>query len=123
MGKRNSNKYTQKGSTGKCENYRGLRALPAAYRLFTNTIKNKLNAHLEKEMEEEDCGFRKGRSCVESIFTAQRITEKRTEHNLPLLLLCIDYEQAHDNVNRDILCASHGRKNFQFTIKYNKMYL
>src|SRR5215470_7191404 len=54
----------KKGSKNKCENYRGITLLPAAYKLFTNIMKNKLNAHLEEEMEEEQCGFRKGRSCV-----------------------------------------------------------
>jgi hypothetical protein len=44
-------------------------------------------------MEEEECGFRKGRSCVDAIFTAQQIIEKRKEHNLPVFLFCIDYEK------------------------------
>jgi sorting nexin-29 len=77
MGNRNNNKYTQKGSKSKCENYRGITLLPTAYELFTNIIKNKLNAHLEEEMEEEQCGFRKGRSCVDAVFTTKQITEKR----------------------------------------------
>jgi hypothetical protein len=93
----------KKGSKSKCENYRGITLLPAAYKIFTNTIKNKLNAHLEEEMEEEQCGFRKGGSWVGAIFRAQQVGEKRTEHNLALFLLFIDYEKAYDNVNRDML--------------------
>ena len=54
-------------------------------------------------MVEEQCGFRKGRSCTDAIFTVQQIMEKRKEHNLPLFLLFIDYEKAYDNVNRDKL--------------------
>jgi hypothetical protein len=67
----------KKGSKSKYENYRGITLLPTAYRLLTNIIKNKLNAHLEEEMEEEQCGFREGCSRVDAIFTAQQITEKR----------------------------------------------
>ena len=52
-------------------------------------------------MVEEQCSFRKGRSCTDAIFTMQQIMEKRKEHNLPLFLLFIDYEKAYDNVNRD----------------------
>ena len=52
---------------------------------------------------EEQCGFIKGRSCTDAIFTVQQIIEKRKEHNLPLFLLFIDYEKAYDNVNRDKL--------------------
>ena len=54
-------------------------------------------------MLEEQCGFRKGRSFTDAIFTVQQIMEKRKEHNLPLFLLFIDYEEAYDNVNRDKL--------------------
>ena len=65
--------------------------------------KNRLNEHLEDEMVEEQCGFRKKRSCMDAMFTVQQIIEKRKEHNLPLFLLFIDYEKAYDNVNRDRL--------------------
>jgi len=44
---------------------------------FTNVIKNRLHAHGEDEMVEEQCGFRKGRSCTDAIFTAQQIIEKK----------------------------------------------
>jgi len=49
---------------------------------------------MEDEMAEEQCGFRKGRSCTGAIFTVQQIIDKRKEHNLPLFLLFIDYEKA-----------------------------
>ena len=66
-------------------------------------IRNRLNEHLEDELVEEQCGFRKGRSCTDAIFTVQQIIEKRKEHNLQLFLLFIDYEKAYDNMNRDKL--------------------
>ena len=72
--------------------------------------KNRLNVHLEDEMEEEKCGFRKGRICTDAMFTVQQIIEKRKEHNLPLFLLFIDYEKAYDNVNRDKLWEAMDNK-------------
>ena len=81
----------RRGTKSKCENYRGITLLPTAYKLYANIIKNRLNAHLEDEMEEEQCGFRKGRSCTDAIFTARQIIEKRKEHKLPLFFLFIDY--------------------------------
>jgi len=83
--------------------------------------KNRLNGHVEEEMVEEQCGFRKGRSCTNAIFTVQQIVEKRKEHHLPLFLLFIDYEKAYDNVNRDKLWEIMGNKipNYLLnTIKY-----
>jgi len=50
--------------------------LPTADKLFAN-IKNRLNKHLEDEMVEEQCGFRKGRNYTNAIVTAQHIIEKR----------------------------------------------
>jgi len=71
---------------------------------FTYIIKkNGLNEYVEDEMVEEQCGFRKGRSCTDAIFTVQQIMEKRKGHNLPLFLLFIYYEKAYDNLKRDKL--------------------
>jgi len=67
----------KKGTKTKCEIYRGISLLPTAYKLFGNVIKNRLNEYLEDEMVEEQCGFRKGRSCTDAIFTVQQIMEKK----------------------------------------------
>ena len=65
------------GTKNKCEHYRGITFLPTSYKLFANVIEYRLNEHLEDEMVEEQCGFRKGRSCNDAIFTVQQIIEKR----------------------------------------------
>ena len=82
-----------------------------------NIIKNRLNEHLEDEMVEEQCGFRKGRSCTDAVFTVQHIIEKIKEHNLPLFLLFIDYERAYDNVNRDKPWEMMGNKIPNYLLK------
>jgi len=93
----------KKGTKSKCENYRGITLLHTDYKLFANVIKNGLNVHVEDEMAEEQCGFRRGRSCTAAMFTVQQIIGKRKEHNLPLFLLFIDYEKEYDKVSRDKL--------------------
>ena len=70
----------KKGTKSKCENYRGITLLPTAYKLFTNIIKNRLNGHVEEEMVEEQCGFRKGHSCTDAIFTVQQIIKKKEKN-------------------------------------------
>ena len=67
----------KKGTKSKCENYRGITLLSTAYKLFANIIKNRRNEYLEDETVEEQCGFRKGRSCTDAIFTVQQIKEKK----------------------------------------------
>jgi sorting nexin-29 len=59
----------KKGTKSKCKNYRGITLLSTAYKLFTNIIKNRLNEHVEEEMVEEQCGFRRGRNCTDAILT------------------------------------------------------
>jgi len=58
-------------------------------------------------MVEEQCGFRKGRSCIDAIFMVQQIIEKKKRTQLAavsfIYMLFIDYEKACDNVNRDKL--------------------
>jgi hypothetical protein len=39
------------------------------FKLSANTIKNKINTHLEVDMAEEKCGFKEGRNCVDAILT------------------------------------------------------
>ena len=63
----------KKGSNSKCKTYRGITLLLTVYKLFINTTTKKFNAQLGEKMAEEECGFRKGCSCVDAVFTVQQI--------------------------------------------------
>ena len=52
---------------------------------------------------ESQMGFRKGRSCIDAVFTIKMLIEKRREFNCPTHLAFIDWEKAFDNVNRTLL--------------------
>ena len=58
---------------------------------------------LDKVLREEQCGLRKGRACVNQIFTLRVIIEKYLRCQTPLVLSFIDYEQAFDYVDRRAL--------------------
>ena len=73
-------------------------------------------------MIEEQCGFRKRRSCTDAIFTVQQIMEKKKEHNLPLFLLVIDYEKAYDNLNRAKLSEMMDNKIPNYLLNTIKCY-
>ena len=49
-------------------------------------------------LSEEQMGFRKGRSRVDTIFTLKRITEERREFNCETHLVFEDLTKASDNV-------------------------
>ena len=50
---------------------------------------------------EEQNGFRKGRSCLDCIFSASQIIEKHREFNIPTYIAFIDFKKAFDSVDRD----------------------
>jgi len=48
-------------------------------------------------------GFRRGRSCVEQIFTLWNITEQCAEFQQPLSINFVDFKKAFDSVHRESL--------------------
>ena len=60
----------------------------------------RLRDAVDKVLKEEQCGFRKGRGCVEQVFTLRLIIEKSLCCQTPLVLSFMDFEQAFDSVDR-----------------------
>ena len=56
-----------------------------------------------KFLREEQCGFRKGRGCVDQVFTLRLIIGKSFRCQTPLVLSFIEYEQLFDSVDRRAL--------------------
>ena len=54
-------------------------------------------------MPEGQSGFRKGRSCIDNIFTVRQIIEKRREQSLKTHLLFVDYCKAFNKVPSSML--------------------
>jgi hypothetical protein len=52
--------------------------------------------------EEQECGFRKGRSTTDQIFCLRMILERACEYKLDVHVcqLYIDYKQSYDTINR-----------------------
>jgi sorting nexin-29 len=88
------------GDKRKYSNYRGISLLSSAYKIYMTIIKSKLQPIAEEILQEKQCGFHKGRSCIDAIIVIKKLIEKRREYNLPLFLLFLDYEKAYDRVDR-----------------------
>ena len=54
-------------------------------------------------MLEEQGAFRRGRSCVDQLFTVRQLGEKIIEMNKRMLMVCVDLEKAYDRVDRELL--------------------
>ena len=66
----------KKGDKSECGNYRGISLVSVGSKLLSNMILFRLRDAVDKVLREEQCGFRKGRGCVDQIFTLRLIIEK-----------------------------------------------
>ena len=63
----------------------------------------RLRDAVDKVIREEQFGFRRGRGCVDQVFTLWLIIEKSLRCQTALVLNFIDYEQAFDSVDKRAL--------------------
>jgi len=56
-------------------------------------------------------GFRPNRSTIDNIFIVRQIYEKCYEYNIDLYNIFIDFSQAFDTVNRDVIYSSLTKYN------------
>ena len=57
----------------------------------------------ENKIQEEQAGFRAGRSCTDQIFTLRNIIEQCHEWRFPLFINFVDFSKAFDSIHRDTL--------------------
>ena len=69
----------KKGDTLNCENYRRISSLCIAYKIFSNILFKYLSPIVDNQIRDYQCGFRKGRSTVDQIFTLRQILEECRE--------------------------------------------
>ena len=77
--------------------------LETAYKIIANIIRSRLIPISESIDHESQCGFRPGRSTIDSIFSLKAVLKKRKEHGLETYVLFLDLVKAFDKVPRDTL--------------------
>ena len=93
----------KKGDRNNPDNYRGISLLNTGYKIYSKIIAKRLTVIADVLLLEEQNGFRKGRSCMDCIFSASQIIEKHREFNIPTYTAFIDFKKAFDSVDRDKL--------------------
>ena len=68
-------------------------------RFFRRVIKTKME-ELMNDFSEEQCGFRSGRSCIDSIHCIRQVIEKNRAKNIDIHITFVNLEKAYDNVPR-----------------------
>ncbi|KAK3082831.1 hypothetical protein FSP39_006593 [Pinctada imbricata] len=96
-------KIRKKGDRSVCDNYRGITLLSMPSKVFSRVVIQRIQEGAEKQLREEQAGFRKGRSTTEQLFTIRYIIEQCTEWNATLYVNYVDFEKAFDSIHRDSL--------------------
>ena len=94
-------KLPKKGDLSKPSNWRGITLLPYVSKVFLKILHHRIISSLEesKVIDEEQAGFRNGRSCTDHIFTLRNIVEHCEEWRVPLYVNFIDFRKAFDSVH------------------------
>lgn len=93
----------KKGDLSRCDNWRGIALLDVVGKVVGRLVQNRLQALAEDELPESQCGFRRGRSCNDQIFSVLQLIEKQYEHRTSGFIVFIDLKKAYDSVPREAL--------------------
>ena len=93
----------KKGDISKCSNNRGITLRSTTSKLFQMVMLERLSEGLENAIRENQCGFRKNRSCVDQIFSLRAIIRQCIEYKLPLYISFVDFKSAFDCINRNFI--------------------
>ena len=83
-----------------CDRWRGISLLDVVGKVFARILQERLLVITERALPESQCGFRRGRGCVDMIFVARQLVEKSREHETPLFVLFVVLKKAYDSVPR-----------------------
>jgi len=88
------------GSLKDCNNWQGITLLSTPGKVFSRVLLNRLQDAVDRTLWDEQAGFRRGRSCIEQVFTLRNIIEQSLEHQQDLIINFIDFKKAFDSVYR-----------------------
>ncbi len=91
--------YKGKGSRNECGNYRGISLLSIAGKVYGKIVIDRVQMITESKASEEQGGFRKGRGCIDQIFSLRMTVEKMLVKGKKVYAAFMDLEKAYDRIN------------------------
>ena len=88
-------------------NYRGISLLSVLGKVLTLTLilLERLQAIIEPQLVERQCGFRKGRGTVDQIWVVRQVVERATGYRTPVFMCFVDLTKAYDSVSCQAMAA------------------
>ena len=96
----------KKGDLSRCCNYRTISLINHTGKVFLTVLLNRLKAHLDPYLSEEQAGFRKDRSTVHQILTLRLLAEKAKRQGKKVFNCFIDFQKAFDTIKHKIIWAT-----------------
>lgn len=93
-------KIPKKGDLNDCNNWRGITLLSIPGKVLCKVILKRIDEKIDKSLREEQAGFRRGRGCIDQIFTLRNIIEQCAEWNSPIHINFVDFQKAFDSIHR-----------------------
>ncbi len=91
--------YKGKRRRGECGSCRGISLLSIPRKVYGKVIIERVQQLTEGKISEEQRGFRKGRGCVDQIFSFMMVVEKILAKGKKLYAAFMDVEKAYDRVD------------------------
>ena len=86
-----------------CNNYLGISLLNIPGKVLALILFERLQAIIETQLMDTQCGFRKGRSTANQIKVTRQVVGKVREYQTLVYLCFVDLSKAYDSVNRTAL--------------------
>lgn len=96
----------KKGDLSNCSNYRTISLINHTGKVFLIVILNRLKAHLDPYLSEEQAGFRRDRSTTHQILMLRLLAEKAKRQGKKIYNCFIDFQKAFDTIKHKIIWAT-----------------
>ena len=96
----------KKGDTSYCCNNRGITLRATSSKVLQMVLLKRLDVGMECLLRENQCGFRRNRSCIDQIYSIRTIIHNCIEFNIPLYVNFIDFKAAFDSIRREFIWSS-----------------
>src|SRR6218665_1599194 len=93
----------KKGDARSCDNYRTIALISHTSKILLKIIHKRMESTIERELPDNQAGFRKARGTRDHIANMRWIMERQLEHGKEVHICFIDYSKAFDCTNHELL--------------------